>query len=67
MIDYTERKETSQDVFSFLFIFVLHKTNFVSIFSMQFLMKYIKGKDFKGFGVYRIILGIFVLLYFLFQ
>ena len=40
---------------------------FVSIFSMQFLMKYIKGKDFKGFGVYRIILGIFVLLYFLFQ
>ena len=39
----------------------------VSIFAMEFLLKYIKGKDFKGFGVYRIILGVFVLLYFLLQ
>ncbi len=39
----------------------------VSIFAMKFLLKYIKEKDFKGFGVYRISLGVFVLLYFLLQ
>lgn len=37
----------------------------VSIISIRFLMKYIKNKDFKVFGYYRIILGIIVLLYFM--
>lgn len=37
----------------------------VSVISIKFLMKYIKNNDFKAFGVYRIILGIIVLLYFL--
>ena len=36
----------------------------VSIFSIKFLMNYIKKHDFKVFGVYRIILGILVLVYF---
>ncbi len=36
----------------------------ISIFSIKFLMNYIKKHDFKAFGVYRIILGILVLVYF---
>lgn len=38
----------------------------VSIFAIKFLMGYIKKHDFKVFGWYRIVLGIIVLLYFLF-
>ncbi len=38
----------------------------VSVFVIKFLMGYIKKHDFKVFGVYRIILGIVVLLYFAF-
>lgn len=38
----------------------------VSIFAIKFLMGYIKKHDFKVFGWYRIILGILVLIYFLF-
>lgn len=38
----------------------------VSVFVIRFLMGYIKKHDFKIFGWYRIILGIVVLLYFLF-
>ncbi len=38
---------------------------FVSVFVIRFLMSYIKKKDFKVFGWYRIILGAVVLLYFL--
>lgn len=38
---------------------------FVSLFIIKFMMNYIKKHDFKAFGVYRIILGIAVLLYFL--
>lgn len=38
----------------------------VSIFVIKFLMGYIKRHDFKLFGWYRIILGIMVLLYFVF-
>ena len=37
---------------------------FVSLFAIKFLMGYIKKHDFKVFGVYRIILGIAVLVYF---
>lgn len=36
----------------------------VSIFAIKFLMGYIKKRDFKVFGYYRIVLGIVVLLYF---
>ena len=36
----------------------------VSVFVIRFLMDYIKKHDFKGFGWYRIVLGILVLLYF---
>ena len=38
----------------------------VSIIAIKFLMKYIKKNDFKAFGVYRIILGIIVIVYFIF-
>ena len=37
----------------------------VSVFAIKFLMGYIKKNDFKVFGYYRIVLGIFVLGYFL--
>ena len=38
---------------------------FTSVFAIRFLMNFIKKHDFKPFGVYRIVLGIIVLLYFL--
>lgn len=38
----------------------------VSIVSIKFLMGYVKRHDFKAFGVYRIILGILVIGYFMF-
>ncbi len=36
----------------------------VSILAIKFLMKYIKNKDFKVFGWYRIVIGIVVIAYF---
>lgn len=36
----------------------------VSVFSIKFLMDYVKRHDFKFFGYYRIVLGIIVLSYF---
>ena len=36
----------------------------VSIFAIRFLMSYIKKHDFKAFGIYRIVLGVLVLVYF---
>ncbi|OYO84956.1 hypothetical protein CG709_14575 [Lachnotalea glycerini] len=36
----------------------------VSILVIQFLLSYIKKHDFKAFGWYRIVLGIFVFIYF---
>ncbi len=38
----------------------------VSILAIKFLLSYIRKHDFKAFGYYRIILGIAVILYFLF-
>lgn len=38
----------------------------VSVLAIKFLMGYIKNRDFKAFGWYRIVLGILVILYFLF-
>ena len=36
----------------------------VSMYSIRFLMNYVKQHDFKFFGYYRIILGVIVLIYF---
>lgn len=36
----------------------------VSVYSIRFLMEYIRQHDFKFFGYYRIVLGVVVLLYF---
>ena len=38
----------------------------VSIVAIKFLLGYIKKNDFKAFGVYRIILGLLVIVYFAF-
>ncbi len=38
---------------------------FVSVFAIKFLLGYIRKNDFKVFGVYRIVLGIIVAVYFL--
>lgn len=38
----------------------------VSVFAIKFLMSYIKKHDFKAFGYYRIVLGIIILVYFMF-
>ncbi len=38
----------------------------VSVLAIKFLVSYIQKHDFKAFGVYRIILGIFVIFYFTF-
>ena len=37
----------------------------ISILIIKFLMNYIKKKDFKMFGYYRIILGVILIVYFL--
>ncbi|MBQ8813469.1 MAG: undecaprenyl-diphosphate phosphatase [Lachnospiraceae bacterium] len=37
----------------------------VAVLAIKLLMNYIKGHDFKAFGVYRIVLGILVLIYFI--
>ena len=36
----------------------------VSLFAIRFLMDFVKRHDFKPFGIYRIVLGVFVLGYF---
>ena len=36
----------------------------VSVYSIKFLMSYIRRNGFKLFGYYRIVLGILVILYF---
>ena len=37
---------------------------FVSVFSIKFLLRYIRKHDFKAFGWYRIVLGVIMLVYF---
>ena len=39
----------------------------VSLYAIKFLMDYVKKHNFKVFGIYRIILGIVVIAYFLFR
>lgn len=53
---------TGPQVFYLLFGMVVAFA--VSIYSIKFLMDFIRENDFKPFGVYRIILGIIVLTYF---
>ena len=38
----------------------------VSVLVIRFLMSYIRKHDFKAFGWYRIILGLVVIIYFVF-
>lgn len=38
---------------------------FISLFVIKFLLSYIRKKDFKIFGIYRISLGILILLYYI--
>jgi len=55
-------------VFSFfefvLLLFGMATAFVVSLFSVRFLMRYIKRHDFRAFGWYRIILGLLVLIWF---
>lgn len=53
---------TGPQVFYLLFGMVVAFV--VSVYSIKFLMGYIKNNDFKFFGYYRIVLGIIVLAYF---
>ena len=48
----------------FFLLFGMTVAFIVSIFSIKFLMSYIRRNDFKVFGYYRIVLGVVVLLYF---
>lgn len=54
--------------FSFVEIFYLIAAMviafMVSLYSIKFLMNYVKNHDFKFFGYYRIVLGVIVLVYF---
>ncbi len=36
----------------------------VSVFAIRFLVSYVRKHDFKAFGIYRIVLGVIVILYF---
>ncbi len=53
---------TGAEIFTLLFGMVV--AFLVSVYSIKFLMSYIRRNDFKLFGYYRIILGIIVILYF---
>ncbi len=53
---------TTNEIFTLLFGMLV--AFIVSIFVIKFLLKYIKSKDFKIFGWYRIVLGIIVMIYF---
>lgn len=48
----------------FYLIFGMAVAFIVSVYSIKFMMGYIKHNDFKFFGYYRIVLGIIVLAYF---
>ena len=53
---------TGAEVFILLFGMIV--AFLVSVYSIKFLMSYIRGNDFKLFGYYRIALGVLVILYF---
>lgn len=50
----------------FILLFGMFVAFLVAVYTIKFLMKYIKKHDFKLFGYYRIVLGIIVLIYFRF-
>lgn len=54
---------TTSELLILLFGIIVSFT--VSYFSIKFLMDFVKCRDFKPFGIYRICLGIVVLLYFI--
>jgi undecaprenyl-diphosphatase len=39
----------------------------VSVITVKWLLKFVKKHTFKAFGIYRILLGVIVLLYFSFK
>lgn len=53
---------TGAEIFTLIFGMVV--AFLVSVYSIKFLMSYIRRNDFKLFGYYRIVLGIVVLAYF---
>lgn len=53
---------TAAEIFTLIFGMVV--AFLVSVYSIKFLMSYIRRNDFKLFGYYRIVLGVVVLLYF---
>lgn len=53
---------TAAEIFTLIFGMVV--AFLVSVYSIKFLMSYIRRNDFKLFGYYRIVLGVLVLLYF---
>ncbi len=53
---------TAAELFTLIFGMVV--AFLVSVYSIKFLMSYIRRNDFKLFGYYRIVLGVLVLLYF---
>lgn len=57
-----ERMFSGAEIFYLLFAMLVAFV--VSVYSIKFLMGYIKRNDFKVFGYYRIILGVVVLAYF---
>ncbi len=48
----------------FILLFGMAVAFLVSVYSIRFLMSYIRKNDFKLFGYYRIVLGVIVVLYF---
>ena len=53
---------TGAEIFILLFGMVV--AFIVSVFSIKFLMSYIRKNDFKLFGIYRIVLGVIVVIFF---
>ena len=53
---------TGAEIFTLLFGMLV--AFLVSVYSIKFLMTYIRRNDFKLFGYYRIVLGVIVLAYF---
>ena len=49
----------------FILLFGMAVAFLVSVYSIRFLMTYIRRNDFKLFGYYRIVLGVIVIAYFL--
>ena len=62
-VEILTQKDVSQARNGFLLITGTLVSFIVSIFAIRLLLGYIRNHDFKVFGVYRIILGIVVIIY----